>query len=110
MVILRIFHNLAVTANQAILYSDEVVNVHLKLEASKKVKNIVTVQCLLIQEVVIMKSDGERPKKRIEFELAIQSKNPHLPVGISTAELEFSFDLGKSLQNFSITLHLRKIL
>lgn len=46
-----------------------------------------------MQELIIMKPDGDRPKKRIEFELSMISKQPHLPKGVSHAELEFSFDL-----------------
>ena len=57
--------------------------------------NIVTIQCVLVQEVVVLKEDNQKPKRRIEFELGIQSKQPDLPKGVSNAELEFSFDLDK---------------
>lgn len=47
----------------------------------------------MVQEIEIIDPDKEKPKKRIEFELAMQSKQPNLPKGVSSAELEFSFDL-----------------
>lgn len=48
-----------------------------------------------MQELAIMKPDGDRLKKKIEFELAMISKQPHLPKGVSHDELEFKFDLSK---------------
>ena len=53
-----------------------------------------TIQCLLIQEIVILKNE-KQGKKKLEFELAMQSKQPNLPKGVSEAELDFSFDLNQ---------------
>ena len=38
-------------------YDDENVNIKFKLETSKKVKNIVTIQWIIMQEVLIMKPE-----------------------------------------------------
>jgi len=86
---------LALNTNQAIFFDDEKIRIKFSLETSTKVRNIVTIQCVLVQEVVVLKEDNQKPKRRIEFELGIQSKQPDLPKGVSNAELEFSFDLDK---------------
>lgn len=95
--------NISLCMNQILFYEDETVDIKFNIETSEKVSNVVTIQCILVQQISVLK-DAVKNKKKYELEVSMLSKEPNLPKGVRTDEINFEFDLKRVFKDVGYLL------